>query len=164
MRSPARQSMRPALRRVGCSRSRVTSSSPPGARIGRRLPIAGTTGYVINSGQPAAIQPSSSDTSNEGVAGLDGSPSSILPAPCDDEDVMGVIELVNKRGEAFNFDDVEIVSLLARVAGGALSELGAQAAVPTPAELARELENLARLDASRYAALARMIQAVLGQS
>ena len=137
----------------------------PGSRVGRRVEIAGTAGLALNSGQAAAIQPSGADRSNEGAGGVDGTPASIMAVPCGEEEVLGVIELVGKAGGGpFSFDDVELVSLLARVGGGALAETEGERAVPSPTELAGELERLAATDARGYAALAHMIQAVLGQS
>jgi hypothetical protein len=145
----------------------AAGGASPGNRVGNRRAVTGTVGYVAGSGQPAALRVSPDDSSNEGAGGLDGVPTGILAVPCGDEDVIGVLELVDKAGgeDAFSFDDVEIVSLLARVAGAALADSSETAAtVPSPGELAGELERLAAADAARYAAVATMLQAVLGQS
>ena len=135
-------------------------------RVGRRVPAAGTAGLVAAAGEPSAIESPPGDSSNVGAAGLDGNPAGVLAAPCGDEDVVGVLEVARPEGsEPFTIDDIEEVTLLARIAGAALEELEeASAAVPSPAELGRELERLAARDTSRYAAVARMVDAVLGQS
>ncbi len=139
----------------------------PGSRVGTRRAASGAAGYVAGSGQPAALRVSSSDVSNEGAGGLDGIPAGILAVPCGDDDVIGVLELVHATDSdgVFSFDDVEIASLLAQVAGAALTESPeTSGSVPTPAELAGELERLLSADPSRYAAVATMVQAVLGLS
>lgn len=145
----------------------ASGGASPGSRVGARRAVVGTAGYVAGSGQPAALQVSSDDSSNDGAGGLDGIPTAILAVPCGDDDVIGVLELVDKSGgaEPFSFDDVEVASLLARVAGSALTDASdTTPGAPTPGELAGELERLAAADASRYAAVATMLQAVLGQS
>ncbi len=137
----------------------------PQLRVGRRIPVTGTAGFVISSEQPAAIDTPPSDTSNAGAGGLDGNPAGVLAAPCGNDDVIGVLEVARPEGSSpFTVDDIEEVTLLARVAGAALEEIEDRVAeVPSPAELARELERLATTDAPRYAAVARMIEAVLAQ-
>jgi GAF domain-containing protein len=144
----------------------AAGGASPQSRVGRRVPVAGTAGLVISSEQPAAIETPENETSNMGAGGLDGNPAGVLAAPCGDEEVLGVLEVARPEGtETFTFDDVEEVTLLARVAGAALEELEeAMAAVPSPVELGAELERLAATDAVRYAALARMIDPVLGQN
>jgi GAF domain-containing protein len=138
----------------------------PHSRLGRRVAVRGTAGHVVTAGEPAAIESPPSDSSNVGAGGLDGNPAGVLAAPCGDEDIIGVLEVARPQGSApFTLDDVEEVTLLARIAGSALEELEEPgAAVPSPAELGHGLERLAARDASRYAAVARMIDAVLGQS
>ncbi len=137
----------------------------PGSRVGRRVPVAGTAGFVVSSGQPAAIESPPDDASNEGAGGLDGNPAGVLAAPCGDEDVIGVLEVARPQGgDPFTIDDIEEITLLARVAGAALEARGgAGPAVPTPAQLGRELADLAAANPARYAAVARMLDAVLGQ-
>ncbi len=136
----------------------------PGARVGRRVPVSGAAGFVVTSGQPAAIESPPGDESNVGAGGLDGNPAGVLAAPCGDEDVVGVLEVARPAGSSpFTIDDIEEVALLARVAGAALEAADAMAAVPSPAQLGRELEELAAARPARYAAIARMLDAVLGQ-
>lgn len=137
----------------------------PHARVGTRVQLSGVAGLVISSEQPAAIDTPPSDTSNVGAGGLDGNPAGVLAAPCGDDEVVGVLEVARPEGSGpFTVDDVEEVTLLARIAGAALDELDeATATVPSPAELARDLEGLAAREPTRYAAVARMIEAVLGQ-
>ncbi len=136
----------------------------PGDRVGRRLPAVGTAGFVVASGQPAAIESPPGDESNVGAGGLDGNPAGVLAAPCGDEDVVGVLEVARPSGSApFTIDDIEEVTLLARIAGAALEAREESAAAPAPAELGRDLARLAAADPARYAAVARMLGAVLGQ-
>jgi GAF domain-containing protein len=137
----------------------------PGSKVGRRIPVSGTAGLVAMSGHPAAIESPPGDTSNVGAGGLDGNPAGVLASPCGDEDVLGVLEVARPEGSApFTFDDVEEVTLLARIAGAALDELDeAGAAVPSASHLGAELTELAARNPGRYAAIARMIDAVLGQ-
>ncbi len=137
----------------------------PGSRVGQRIPVSGTAGLVAMSGHPAAIESPPSDTSNVGAGGLDGNPAGVLAAPCGDEDVLGVLEVARPEGSApFTFDDIEEVTLLARIAGAALDELDdSGAAVPSAPHLSAELTELAERNPARYAAIARMIDAVLGQ-
>ncbi len=142
----------------------ATGGAAPGDRLGRRVAVSGTAGLVVTSGQPAAIESPPGDTSNVGAGGLDGNPAGVLAAPCGDDDVVGVLEVARPAGgEPFTIDDIEEVTLLARVAGAALEAQDESAAVPTPSDLARELHALAADHPARYAAVARMIDAVLGQ-
>lgn len=137
----------------------------PGNRLGRRVPVKGTAGLVVSAGEPAAIESPPGDTSNVGAGGLDGNPAAVLAAPCGDEDVVGVLELASPEGGSpFTIDDIEEVTLLARVAGAALEEMGeATSAVRTPEQLGQELARLAADNPARYAAIARVVDAVLGQ-
>ena len=138
----------------------------PGALIGTEVDIDGARGFVVASGQPAALRPAESDSSNDGAGGGVGVPRSLLAAPCGGEEIVGVIEIVNKPDNAgFTFDDVEIVSLLAGVAGAAIAaDGGGGIEVTPPARLAVELTSLAARDGRRYADIARVIEALLGQS
>lgn len=139
----------------------------PQSRLGRRVPVSGVAGLVIASEQPAAIDTPPSDTSNVGAGGLDGNPAGVLAAPCaGDEDVVGVLEVARPEGSGpFTVDDVEEVTLLARVAGAALEEMeDAMASVPSPDELLRDLERLAATDPARYAALARLLASAIGSA
>lgn len=138
----------------------------PRALHGVEVGIDGARGYAVSSGQPAALRPQGSDSSNQGAGGAADVPRSILAAPCGSEDVVGVMELVDKPDDAgFTFDDVEIVSLLADVAGAAISsDDGADVEVAPPERLGVELASLAARDSRRYADVARVIEAMLGQS
>jgi len=135
----------------------------PQSLIGTRVEVSGVGGLVLASEQPAAIDTPPSDTSNVGAGGLEGNPAGVLAAPCGDEDVLGVLELARPEGSGpFTVDDIEEVTLLARVAGAALAELDdAMASAPSPTELGTDLARLAAADPAHYAAVARMIAAVL---
>ncbi len=135
------------------------------SRIGRRVAGGGVARHVIASEQPAAIDTPPSDTSNVGAGGLDGNPAGVLAAPCGDaEEVLGLLELARPAGSGpFTVDDIEEVTLLARVAGAALAELDdALDAVASPAELGADLARLASTDPVRYAAISRMVSTLLG--
>jgi GAF domain-containing protein len=134
------------------------------SRVGRRVALSGVSGLVISSEQPAAIDTPPTDTSNVGAGGLDGNPAGVLAAPCGDDDVVGVLEVARVEGSGpFTVDDIEEISLLARIAGAALEELDdGSVAVPTPTELARDLERLAAAEPARYAAIARLVAAAIG--
>jgi len=136
----------------------------PGDRLGRRLPVAGAAGLVVSAGEPTSIESPPGDTSNVGAGGLDGNPAAVLAAPCGDEDIVGVLEVASPEGGSpFTIDDIEEVTLLARVAGAALEEMDEVNAVPTPEQLSRELSRLAADNPARYASIARVIDSVLGQ-
>jgi len=137
----------------------------PAGLVATSVTTEGARGLAVSSGQPAALRPAESDTSNLGAGGLDGVPGSVLAAPCAHDDVVGVIEVVRARGsEGFTFDDVEIVSLLADIAGPAIAEeVGGTVEVTPPARLSVELTALAAQDSQRYADIARVIEALLGQ-
>jgi hypothetical protein len=76
-----------------------------------------------------------------------------------------VLEVVRLEGrEGFTFDDVEIVSLLADIAGAAIADDATSTIeVTPPARLSVELTALAAQDSQRYADVARVIDALLGQ-
>jgi GAF domain len=130
-------------------------------RIGVRVAADGAAGFVATSGQPAAMQVAADDADNVGAGGGTGSPSAILAVPCGTEEVIGVVELVDPAGGAYSFDDVEVVSMLADVAGAAMTETGTGPTPPSPAALALGLERLAAGDAGRYAAVARAVESLL---
>lgn len=136
----------------------------PGDRVGRRVEVSGAAGLAVASGQAAALDSPPDDESNVGAGGLDGNPAGVLAAPCGHDDVIGVLEVARPEGSGpFTVDDIDEVTLLARVAGAALEARDDAASVATPQELAAELAALASADPRRYAAVARMLDAVLGQ-
>ena len=132
--------------------------------VGHELAARGAHGYVLSSGQPAAIMPQPADAANDGAAGYPGVPSSVLAVPCGDDPPLGVLELAGKEdGRPFTFDDIDALVTLASVAGAALTEGGhTPPDVVSPAELATELDHLAAADPRRYADAARLIEALLG--
>ncbi len=130
-------------------------------RIGAQVAADGAAGFVATSGQPAAMQISADDADNIGAGGGVGTASAILAVPCGSEEVIGVVELVDPAAGAYSFDDVEVVSMLADVAGAAMTETGTGSTPPSPASLALGLERLAAGDAGRYAAVARAVESLL---
>lgn len=133
--------------------------------IGTVITPTGAQGYVLSSGQPAALMPQPNNLANDGAAGFPGVPISVLAAPCGDETVLGVLEVAEKEGAApFTFDDIDAVAVLASIAGAALSEESVAAdEVSSPGELAAELTRLATQSPARYADTARIIESLLGQ-
>ena len=147
---------------------RVTATAGLAAQrdlVGTESPSSGARGYVLSSGQPAALMPQPSDSANNGAAGFDGVPMSVVAVPCGDDSAVGVLELAEKSGaNPFTFDDIEALATLASVAGAALIEDDdAPLDVVSPTELAIELEYLARRDPKRYADAARLIELLLGR-
>jgi GAF domain-containing protein len=127
---------------------------------------SGTSGFVASSGQPIALSPRSDDVRlAEGITALLGTrPTSILSVPCGSEDVVGVLELVDKvGGGAFSFDDVELATLLAGIAGAALQAPGGEINVRPPAEIGAELGRLASADPESYARVATVVEALLAR-
>jgi GAF domain-containing protein len=142
----------------------VAAVAPDGEAVpppGTDRPAEGIVGFVAASGQPAAVLPRPGDLANHGAGGASGVPRSVLAAPCGATDVVGVIEVVDADAGAFSFDDVEVVSLLADIAGAALAEGDTGFHPPPPARLADGLSRLSSSDPSRYAEVARAVEALL---
>ncbi|MEM9130917.1 MAG: hypothetical protein AAF962_11930 [Actinomycetota bacterium] len=143
----------------------ATAGGTHAEHIGRRFAATGAQGYVLSSGQAAALLPQPDDPANVGAGGFDGVPPSVVAVPCG-EDAVGVLELVDKAdGLPFTFADIEAVSGLAAVAAAAMTEQsgGVPNAPASPAELAADLRHLAERDPARYADTARLVQALLGR-
>lgn len=125
----------------------------------------GIEGYVLTSGQPMALSGAAGDERLSGgiVGALKMRPQSVLCVPCGDrESVLGVLVLLDKQGGvSFSFDDVEIATLLAGIAGVALAASGRPAAAPSPQELSAGLERLAAADPAQYAAVAALVSAIV---
>jgi hypothetical protein len=135
--------------------------------VGRRATVsAGTAALVVQSGQPVALQPGSGALRDElGAELLERNPVSLVCVPClTGEVLVGALQLVDKAGGGpFDFDDVELATLLGRIAGAALRELGTVAVddVPSPEGLGRDLARLADVDPVRFAVAARVVAALL---
>ena len=138
------------------------------ALVGRTVPVtAGTAGFVIASAQPLALGGSGDDRLAHGVPELLGHlPNAVLCVPCvQDDAVIGALELIDKEGTSrFTFDDVEIVTLLAGIAAAALAAAAPATVLPSPSELAADLQRLAAADVRRYAAVAGALTALLGDA
>jgi GAF domain-containing protein len=153
----------------------VVAAAASGGQVGtpdvvdRRFPVGtGTASFVVQSGQPVALQPGAGGSSGDelGAQLLGRQPLAVLATPAlADDRVVGALQVVDKfGGGAFSFDDVEIVGLLGGIAGAALSESGAASLqLPSPAQLAGELERLAHTDPARYATVAGVVEVLLGQ-
>lgn len=149
----------PVLRVVAAAGER------PGDLLGMTIPAdSGSAGFVVASGQPLALASGSEDTRlTGGMAASIGRPfATVLAVPCATEDtVLGALELVDKEGGPFSLDDVELVTLLAGIAGVAMTGQDRAGSVPTPDQLAAELHELATADPTRYAAMASLLGALL---
>ena len=139
----------------------------PGELLGEVVAAgAGTLGFAVASGQPLALNlPHGDPRLFEGLLSrLSGRPSAVLCVPCTaDEGVVGGLELVKVGDGAFSFDDLELATLLASIAGVALAAGGPRPAVATPAELSGDLGRLAATDPARYAAVAAAVEALLAR-
>jgi len=126
----------------------------------------GASGFVASSGQPLALTTTPDDPRvAEGLAGrLPTPPGSVLCVPCEGDDgVVGTLELVGRRGGGgFSFDDIELVTLLAGIAGVALTARPVVAPERDPARLAVELGELAQEHPERYDALEALVAGLLG--
>ncbi len=145
---------------------RATTESDPAVLAARVPATSGFAGYVVSSGQPLAMSPRRGDErSAQGVAAVLGiRPSSVLAVPCGtDEAVTGVLELVDKvAGGPFTFDDVELVTLIAGIAGEALAAgRDAPVEVRSPQRLGDDLLRLSATDPARYATVAAFLGALL---
>jgi GAF domain-containing protein len=127
---------------------------------------AGVAGYVVASGQPVALGARSGDPRlTEGVTGmLANPPANVLCVPCTADDAtVGALQLLDKADGHFTFDDVELVTLFAGIAGVALADSAEAGTVPDPGELGGELERLAHADPARYTTIARIVEALLAR-
>lgn len=169
---------RAAVDATGATRGWIVEPDDEGLRIvataggedpGRLLDAhvdgsGGTAGLVLASGSPMAIVPRPGDASTTaGVAALVGvAPTAVLCVPCGESEVVGALELVDKAGGGgFTFDDVELASLLAGIAGVALQSRAGMTAGPSVPELAASLERLATADPARYSSVATVVAALL---
>ena len=146
----------------------VVAAIGSGDLIGATVPAdVGTAAYVLASGQPIAMAPRPDDTTaSEGVAALLGvRPTAVLSVPAaHDDEVLGVLELIDKAGgEAFTFDDLELVTVLADIAGSALRSGTPDVDVRSPDELSAELRQLAGADPAAYARVASVLEALLAR-
>lgn len=137
------------------------------AALGARGPMAGWSGSVLTSGRALAVAPEASDPRFAGdlVLTIGPRPASLLCFPCSyGGQARGALQLVDKVGGGpFSLDDVELVTLLAEVAGAALHEASGDAArpAPRPEELRTGLRLLAAGDPHRYAAVAGLVGQLL---
>jgi len=137
--------------------------------VGRTVALDGATAaLVIQSGQPVALQPGSTSLQDATAVALLGRPPiSLVCVPCAAGDrVTGALQLVDRTdGGPFDFDSVELATLLGGIAGVVLDERpGVEQGVPdrpSPARLADDLARLAETEPERYAAAAIVIEALL---
>lgn len=137
--------------------------------VGRPVGVDGATAaLVIQSEQPVALQPGSASLQDATSSTLLGrAPVSLVCVPCvSGERVVGALQVVDRTdGGPFDFDAVELATLLGGIAGAILADPpGARAAppeVPRPDVLAADLARLADEDPDRYAAAALVIGALV---
>lgn len=144
----------------------VAARGPVGGRVrGLVVDVDGSAGFVAASGQPMALSPRPGDQNVVGgvLGALGIVPASLLSLPCvDGEDVVGVLELVDRTdGGRFGFEDVELATLLASVAGPALRDLRHTPSTATPDALHRALLALADDDPARYEQVAWVVTRLL---
>jgi GAF domain-containing protein len=123
-------------------------------------------GWVIASGQPISLAPSSEDSGSAGVTHVLGRRiSALLCVPCTgEEETVGALAVLDKvGGNAFPMHEAEIVSLLADIAGVALAQGADTRPLPAPAELTAGLADLAREDPERYAAMSSVVSTLLAR-
>lgn len=146
---------------------RAVAGDAPDSLVGTSVaPGDGAAGYVVAAGQPLALASRSDDPrAAEGLADALGRvPGSVLCVPCESGGgVVGAMELIDKAGGgSFSFDDVELATLLAGIAGVALAydeDAGGtkRPPPPSPSELAEGLARLAADAPARYASVAEAV-------
>jgi GAF domain-containing protein len=143
----------------------AAASALVGQRVGRDV---GSVGFVLQSGQPMAVQPSGKPGGDHGATQLLGRvPASLVCVPCASAaEPVGVLQVYDKVGAGgFSFDDVEILTLLGTVAGAALADAGAVVEdVPSPQLLGSALAGLADVDPAQYAKVALIVSSLLHQA
>lgn len=129
---------------------------------------SGTAGFVVGADQPIAtgLRPEDARATSGMTAIGRRPPSSVLSIPCDTEEgVAGALEVVDKvDGGRFTFDDVELATLLAGIAGVVLRERPSLRGVPAPDELIAELRRLADRDLSLYATVSTLVHAFVARA
>jgi hypothetical protein len=134
----------------------------PGDLVGHVVGAGSPAAACIATGQPAARRLRGDEASAQGAAGATGVPAALLTVPC--ADAPAAIELARLTGDGFGIDDIELVTILADIAGAALDEDDPTASLPSPDELAAELRRLHTADRSRYSLVARVVSTLLGAS
>lgn len=139
----------------------VAGPTDPAVPIGSTVAVVGARGFALSADQPTALVPAPSDLSNAGVGGFPGVPPSLVVAPGPDGGA--ILEVADKTtGGAFTFEDIELLSAFANIAGPAVQEHSeGSAAVAAPAQLAAELAALAEIDVRRYREVAQVLEALL---
>lgn len=148
----------------------AASGTGPRSLLGERVPAdAGMAGFVVGSGQPIALALRPDDPrAASGMAEILGRrPTSTLCVPCESPaGVAGALEVIDKaEGAMFTFDDVELATLLAGIAGAAIQGGSTgRVQVPTPVQLAGDLDRLRQADPARYAAIASVMATLIADA
>lgn len=136
--------------------------------VGRACAVgAGWAGDAVASKRPMALIPDADDErfSSDVVLGTRALPTSLLcfPSPYGGR-VVGAVQLVDKaNGSPFDVDDVELLGMLAEVAGAAIYQSAERAVAEplSPDELGIRLRLLAAHDRARYDAIADIASELL---
>ena len=138
------------------------AAAAPGDVLDRAAPAA----IAATTGQPSARSIAADDRTAFGAGASRAQPSALLTVPVGDGG--GAIELAHAEGgpwagASFTIDHIEIVSLLADVVAAAIDDASAPPVVP-PDELAAELARLYAADRARYALVAQVVSALVGNA
>jgi sigma-B regulation protein RsbU (phosphoserine phosphatase) len=137
---------------------------------GRGLRNSGWAGWVIERQRPVALAPAADDPrfSDDLVLATGGRPGSLVCFPCPYESrIVGALQLVDKAGGAlFSVDDVQLIGMIAEIAGAALAEADGRSpeVAPSPQVLGTQLEVMAARNPGRYAAIAEVVSDLLNRS
>lgn len=146
-------------------RLEVVAVDGPGALDATTVEPDETYGaMVLASQQPMAMQVGPDDSMTRFEARVLGRrPSALCAVPCIGvTDVRGVLALVDKAGGgSFDFDDVEVATMLAEIAGAGLDERDGPTAAPSPDALASMLRELSQREPERYRRVASLVEMVL---
>ncbi len=131
-----------------------------GEILGLRYPLGSdAASFCVGSGQPFASYSSNSKMKGTIAPMVGQPPSSILCVPCEEKGTMvGAIQVADKKNAgSFDFDDVELISLMADIAGAALVQASRLLELPSPEALVLDLQALAQSDPARYSTVASVI-------
>jgi GAF domain-containing protein len=144
---------------AGADASTLLGASTEGAE--------GVSGFVLQSGQPIALSSPSDPRMHTGwTARRNRSLNSVLCVPCASADMVhGALELVDKGGGGpFTISDLETATLLAGIAGAALSTDLSLVPTLTPSEVEGELARLLELDPRRYRAVVSLLNGLMANA
>ncbi len=142
----------------------ATAGPEPGRAVGERLERGdGALAYALAAGQSLAVSPARPRPGEGAPTAATDEPVATMCVPCLGTDgVIGALELRGTpMGEPFDVSAGRIAEALAVIAAAELEEDPGTRAVPSPSELAAELDRLSADDAPRYSAIASALAALL---